>query len=546
MTLLTSSAGLILNTYLIFLKTVLKLISPIVIRVRRLWISWNHGLLRAFFRVFVQAPSPLPPVFNPVLLLSATSLAREIRQRKVSSLSVVRAYIKRASEVNPRLNAVAQEAFSGALHQAKEVDERIATEYDQDILCAVRLAKEEPLLGVPFVVKESLATEGMLLTCGLISLRHTVASIDAVSVAALKEAGAILLCTTNVAELCRWWETENRLYGTTNNPYHSNYGSGGSGECSLVSACGAPVALGSDMGGSLRTSAFFCGVFSHKPSTGMLKNDEVGMGIIPVLEVGPISRHAEDLIPLLKILRNDNFEVEDLFKLDEPVDVSQLEIYTMLDDSSGGGYLTSPMCPESRAVQEGLSSFLLEAYDVQVQQVNIELVAKSFHIWREKVDEICQNYPDLVSLLGGNKGPVNVLTELVRCVLGRANHTWPLLLQALFSELFPTTADVEDCKKLLGIFQRLLGKNGVLLYPSHPTLVPYHREPFLAPFDFSYTAIFNALGLPVTQVPLGLSKEGLPLGIQVVGGLNMDRLTICVAGELERGRGGWRCPSQIL
>ena len=70
----------------------------------------------------------------------------------------------------------------------------------------------------------------MLLTCGLISLRHTVASIDAVSVAALKEAGAILLCTTNVAELCRWWETENRLYGTTNNPYHSNYGSGGSGE----------------------------------------------------------------------------------------------------------------------------------------------------------------------------------------------------------------------------------------------------------------------------------------------------------------------------
>ena len=70
----------------------------------------------------------------------------------------------------------------------------------------------------------------MLLTCGLISLRHTVASIDAVSVAALKEAGAILLCTTNVAELCRWWETENRLYGTTNNPYHSNYGSGGSRE----------------------------------------------------------------------------------------------------------------------------------------------------------------------------------------------------------------------------------------------------------------------------------------------------------------------------
>ena len=85
----------------------------------------------------------------------------------------------------------------------------------------------------------------------------------------------------------------------------------------------------------------------------------------------------------------------------------------------------------------------------------------------------------------------------------------------------------------------ILGQNGILLYPCHPTIAPYHGQALVKTLNFSYTAIFNVLGNPVTQVPLGLGSKGLPLGIQVVSGLNKDRLSIAVASELEKMFGGW-------
>ena len=86
-----------------------------------------------------------------------------------------------------------------------------------------------------------------------------------------------------------------------------------------------------------------------------------------------------------------------------------------------------------------------------------------------------------------------------------------------------------------------------MLYPSHPTFAPYHRESYYKPLNFTYAAVFNALGFPVTQVPLGIDPEsGMPLGIQVVGGMHMDRLTIAVAKELEKAFGGWSSPAKML
>ena len=91
----------------------------------------------------------------------------------------------------------------------------------------------------------------------------------------------------------------------------------------------------------------------------------------------------------------------------------------------------------------------------------------------------------------------------------------------------------------------LLGNHGVLIYPSHSTPAPYHGQPIVKNVNFAYTAIFNILGNPVTQVPLGLGSSGVPLGVQVVAGLNMDRLCIAVEGEAERIFGGWVSPSQL-
>ena len=100
-------------------------------------------------------------------------------------------------------------------------------------------------------------------------------------------------------------------------------------------------------------------------------------------------------------------------------------------------------------------------------------------------------------------------------------------------------------KRLREELNLLLGNDGVLIYPSHSTPAPYHGQPIVKTFNFAYTAIFNILGNPVTQVPLGLGSSGVPLGVQVVAGLNMDRLSIAVAGEAERIFGGWVPPSGI-
>lgn len=472
-------------------------------------------------------------------------------------MSVVRAYISRISDVNPMLNALAQEGFREALQEALRVDDRIAQDYKSGSLTPEELERTEPLLGVPFTVKESIAVAGFNHTGGLISRRFAVATRDAAVIEQLRNAGAILLATTNVSELGMWWESENRLYGTTSNPYDTHRTPGGSsgGEAALMCACGTPLSIGSDIGGSLRTPAFFCGLFSHKPTPGYISLRGVGLLQPPenvtILTAGPITRHAEDLLPLLKILSSE----AQLAKLafDDPVNLAHVKFYSIADDCNG--VMTSPVSRELREVQDSVCQYFLNTHDILVTKMRFPAMQQSFSIWIEKIKEEYEGRPCLTKRLADNKGEINLTVELVRAALGRANHTWPLLLQAFGDKYLQKKAKGPEAGKvnphprwrsILGKLQRTLGTDGVLLYPSAPTLAPYHRQPLLMPLNYTYTAIFNALGLPVTQVPLGLSSSGLPLGIQVVGGLNMDRLTVAVATDLERGFGGWKCPAQIL
>ncbi|RXG55900.1 Protein SCAF11 [Armadillidium vulgare] len=181
-------------------------------------------------------------------------------------------------------------------------------------------------------------------------------------------------------------------------------------------------------------------------------------------------------------------------------------------------------------------------------------------------EDYAANKPMYMELLN-NEGEVNIWTEMVRGLLGgRARHSFASLLQVAIEKIHDELRFLKDQKNVLEgktdekplsynpkwrqlkmKIQRLLGEDGILLFPSHPTFAPFHRESYLKPMNFVYTAIFNALGFPVTQVPLGLDSDtGLPLGIQVVGGMYMDRLTIAVAKDLEKAFGGWKCPAKIL
>jgi fatty acid amide hydrolase 2 len=196
---------------------------------------------------------------SDLLTTSVRELARRVRSRTLSSLELVDAHIAQIERVNPVLNAVVRERFEEARVEARRADARQARGDDLP-----------PLHGVPCTIKEAFALTGMPNTSGLLARKGFLATEDAAAVAKLRAAGAIPLGVTNVSELCMWLESNNRVYGRTNNPYDPARIAGGSsgGEGAIVAAGASPFGLGSDVGGSIRLPAFFNGIFGHKPSGG--------------------------------------------------------------------------------------------------------------------------------------------------------------------------------------------------------------------------------------------------------------------------------------
>ncbi len=191
--------------------------------------------------------------------LSAAGLARSIAAGEVSAGEVLEAVIARIDDVDARTRAVAQRRFEAARNEAAEADQAIARGDDIG-----------PLHGVPVTVKECLEVSGLPATFGIAARSGTVAAIDDPHVARLRAAGAIVVATTNVAQLLAFAETDNPVYGRTNNPWDPDRSCGGSsgGEGALVGAGASPLGFGTDIGGSVRIPAAWCGAVGFKPSPG--------------------------------------------------------------------------------------------------------------------------------------------------------------------------------------------------------------------------------------------------------------------------------------
>ncbi|KAJ6663255.1 hypothetical protein lerEdw1_010391 [Lerista edwardsae] len=489
----------------------------------------------------------VPPPTQELLLLSAVELARRIRRKEVKCLDVVEAYIGRIKEVNPLVNAVVKDRFEEALQEARQVDQLLSEGHDDE----ESLQKKFPFLGVPVTVKEAFALHGLPNTAGLVSRRDIISTSDAVVVSRLKHAGTIPLGVTNCSELCMWFESSNRVYGRTNNPYDLECIVGGSsgGEGCILAAAGSVIGVGSDIGGSIRMPAFFNGVFGHKPTTGVVPNEGQfpnAMGVrTNFLCTGPMCRYAEDLEPFLRIMAGPNISK---LKLDEKVSLDHLKFYFMKHD--GGSVFVSRVDKEIIEAQQKVIECLETELGVQVQHVTIPKMKYSLEIWSAMMSS---KNPDgqeaqaFTELLGDHGKPVWPSWEMVKWSVGMSSHTLPAIALGI-TEKFVKYRSKENARlesmaqSLRAEMVNLLGGDGVLLYPSHPVVAPRHHAPLGMPFNFAYTAIFNILGLPVTQCPLGLNKAGLPLGLQVVAGPHNDHLTLAVARYLEKAFGGWVCP----
>ncbi|KAG9478075.1 hypothetical protein GDO78_013201 [Eleutherodactylus coqui] len=391
---------------------------------------------------------------------------------------------------------------------------------------------------------------GMPHTSGLFSRRSLRSEHDAAVVSRLKRAGAIPLGVTNCSELCMWYESSNNIYGRSRNPYNLQHIVGGSsgGEGCIIGAGGSVIGVGSDIGGSIRMPAYFNGIYGHKPTIGIVPNE----GQFPdahgcrteLLCTGPMCRYAVDLPLVLKVMAGKNVEK---LSLDTEVSVRSLKFFSMEND--GGCLFVSPVDKELVQAQRRVVQHLEADLGVSVQPINIHHLRYSLQIWSASMSADGTKGQSFTELLA-NGGSMWPSVELLKWMFGLSKHTLPAIGLALtekFANLNPkgNAKMIQTAKNLKEEINTLLGDDGILLYPSHPKIAPKHNEPIAMPFNFAYTGIFNVLGLPVTQCPLGLSEAGLPLGIQIISSQHNDHLTLALAQYLEKSLVGWTPPGSV-
>ncbi len=462
---------------------------------------------------------------DELIYASAASLAHAIRDKQVSSQEVVEAYIHRIESVNPQLNAVVQLTAEPALTQAKKAD-----------LALARGEIKGPLHGVPITIKDSFDTEGIISTAGTKGRASYIPQQDATAVARMRAAGAILLGKTNLPELSLAYESNNLIYGRTNNPYDLSRTPGGSsgGESAIIAAGGSPLGLGTDGFGSIRLPAHFCGIAGLKPTSGRIPFTGIlphGFGVSAKLRhVGPMARYVEDLILTLPILSGVDWRDPATIPmpLEDPgkVELKSLRIVFYTDNG-----IVTPTYEIIGAVRNAVHA-LADAGAI-VEEARPAGIEQSYELFR-----------DLFAADGG--AGVQRLLQMAG-----TTEIHPFVQQ--FGEILRphalTTAEFGSLLVRWDMFRSTLlsfiEKCDVIICPVCSTPAWRHsstitEEQFVAG---SYSMTYNLTGWPGVAVRGGTSPEGLPIGVQVVARPWREDVALAVAQQLETVLGGWQPPN---
>jgi amidase len=465
---------------------------------------------------------------NPIITSSASELAAAIRSKKLTSKEIVEAHLERIAAVNPKLNAVVQLTADTARKEAEEADAALA-----------RGEIKGPLHGVPMTVKDTLETTGVICTGGTKGRANYVPKADASAVARLRAAGAIFLGKTNVPELAGALESDNLVYGRTNNPYDLERTPGGSsgGEAAIISACGSPLGLGTDAGGSIRVPAHFCGLAAIKPTSGRVPRTgqfPQPMGArAPVFHVSLIARHVEDLALALPIISGPDFRDASIvgMPLLDPKDVSLSSLKLAFFDDDG---LASPTKEIAAAVRDSAKAFMDAG--VKVEEKRTPDAEKAGTVYHD------------MSRGDGGAGTRAFLKSI------GSDPISPLFEKALTYSVAPAMATTTDA---LAAFVRWdLFRNSMLRFMENydAVLSPVAPFPALAhgtSFDDAnrkgggYSQMYNLTGWPTATVRVGTSPEGLPLNVQVAARPWREDVALALAAHLEKTFGGWKMPTAV-
>jgi fatty acid amide hydrolase 2 len=486
--------------------------------------------------------------------MTALEIASQIREQEKTVSQVVDEHIALIEKLNPQLNAVVETTFDEARKSADLKDQTLKQ------MSAAERRDLPPLFGVPFTCKEMISIQGRKSTLGSVHRRERVMDHNATVVERIENAGGILLGTTNIPELGFWFECDNVVYGKTSNPYDLSRTSGGSsgGEAAIISSGGSALGIGSDIGGSIRIPASFCGIFGHKASDRLVpltghsplypsNAHEIHDKNYSFTVLGPLARTAQDLELAFRLMVGpDNYDrqIKKDFLFRAPIERAEaIQVFFMPSPKIHG---TSETDPEIQRTVQTAARYMKELGS-SCEELNDRLFMRSFDLWTSR-NESVPNDEDFVTYLSGGK-PIEFGKELLKLALGKRNYTFPALITGVLASITDRTPQIEsDLAELERIkiwLTEKLGSNGVLIMPVHPRKAPKHGGTYFRPFDFNYTAIFNALGFPATAVPMGISSDGLPLSVQVISSENHDHLCLSVARILEIGFGGWQNPKIV-
>jgi fatty acid amide hydrolase 2 len=457
--------------------------------------------------------------------LSGVQLSAMIKRKEISSAYLTELYIQQILSVNPSLNAMCYDCFEDARKRALEYDNIVANP-------ETKIEELSPVFGVPFISKECYQIPNKPYTCGIPGRRGVLGTEYSEVLQMLIDADAIILCSGNLSEAAMWIESDNAIYGRTNNAYCAERTCGGSsgGTAALVaSSCGG-FGLTSDVGGSTRIPAFYNGIFGLKPTGGLVSNKNnypppTG-DIDRYCQLGPSSRHCEDIWPILKLISKPG----KLQGNPKDVDVTKLR-FVYLGDSFNS-FLISKRDPELVRAELRVVEHLKNK-GLQVETRTYDKLSKSFFMWSAKMDQHTETpYCNIVNM--------NPFVEIVKWVFGYSVHQLPSILLALFeyfTNLLPFLNNqyFRMFEQLKAELNEVLDDRTVLISPSLPNVAPKHGELMykLKCFDSGFTSIYNVLEFPAIQVPLGLDSDGLPLGVQIVSNCHKDHLCVAVAQYLE-------------
>ena len=477
---------------------------------------------------------------------SAHEILEKIKQREVSSLEVLESFLAQVEKVNPTINAIVALDIERAKEKAIEADNKINLK-----------SKLGPLHGLPMTIKDAFEVEGIVSTGGNPAWKDNIPKRNAEAVQRLVDAGAIIFGKTNVPFLSSDLQSFNKIYGTTNNPWDLERTPGGSsgGSAAALAAGMTPLELGSDIGGSIRVPAHFCGLYGHKPSYNIIS--EVGHMPPPPGSIltgnglsvaGPLARSPEDLEIALDVLVSAQEQDSQAWKVKLPKartkKITELKIAVWPDE------------PYAEADNEITNLIKDTAKDLKHAGAKVETV--DLPISFEEIDKIYSLLLNPLMLAGSPKETFetlaklnesldpNDISELAKVARGSVlKHADWVLVNAMRQNMR------QKWREFFNKFDVILCPTCITPAFKHNHNPVHERKLTINGKDDEYLRATLwagpavSAGLPSTNVPIGMSSNNLPISMQITGPYLEDKTCLEVAKVVRNIRGGFKIPPNL-